>query len=159
MRRRIREEEPMRPSTRLSTMADADLTEVAQQRQSEPAKLTRFIRGDLDWIVMKCLEKDRTRRYETANGLAMDIQRHLNNEPVVACPPSAAYRFQKMVRRNKLAVAAVSAVAAALLLGLGLSTWLWLQERKAHVWQLAGERPVEGSRRRNRDGRSAETLH
>jgi hypothetical protein len=131
MRRRIREEEPVRPSTRLSTMLDADLTAVAQQRHSEPAKLTRFIRGDLDWIVMKCLEKDRARRYETANGLAMDIQRHLGNEPVVACPPSAAYRFQKLVRRNKLAVAAVSAVAVSLLLGLGLSTWLWLQASKA----------------------------
>ncbi len=132
MRRRIREEEPMLPSTRLSTMIDADLTAIAHQRHSEPAKLTRFIRGDLDWIVMKCLEKDRMRRYETANGLAMDLRRHLNNEPVVACPPNAAYRFQKMVRRNKLAVAAVSAVAVALLLGLGLSTWLWLAERKAH---------------------------
>src|SRR5689334_6660478 len=129
MRRRIREDEPMRPSTRLSTMLDADLTQVAQQRRSEPAKLTRFIRGDLDWIVMKCLEKDRARRYETANGLAMDLRRHLNNEPVVARPPSAAYRFQKLVRRNKLAVAAVSAVAVALLLGLGLSTWLWLEAR------------------------------
>ncbi len=129
MRRRIREEEPMRPSTRLSTMADADLTAIAQQRQSEPTKLTRFVRGDLDWIVMKCLEKDRRRRYETANGLVMDIQRHLNNEPVVACPPSLLYRFRKTVRRNRLAVAAASSVAAALILGLGLSTWLWLKER------------------------------
>ena len=133
MRRRIREEEPLRPSTRLSTMVNADLTKVAQQRHSEPAKLTRFIRGDLDWIVMKCLEKDRNRRYETANGLAMDLRRHLNNEPVVARPPSRLYRFQKMVRRNKLAVSAASAVATALLLGLGLSTWAWLQERKAHA--------------------------
>jgi serine/threonine protein kinase len=125
MRRRIREEEPMRPSTRLSSMMDVDLTEVAHQRRAEPSKLTRFIRGDLDWIVMKCLEKDRTRRYETANGLAMDLQRYLDNEPVVACPPTAAYRFRKMIRRNKLTFAAVSAVAAALLLGLGISTWQW----------------------------------
>ena len=133
MRRRIREDEPMRPSTRLSTMLDADLTQVAQQRRSEPAKLTRFIRGDLDWIVMKCLEKDRARRYETANGLAMDIHRHLGNEPVVACPPSAAYRFRKLFRRNKLVVAAFGGVAASLLIGLGLSTWLWLREREAHA--------------------------
>ena len=139
MRRRIREEEPVRPSTRLSTMVDADLTKVAQCRQSEPAKLTRFIRGDLDWIVMKCLEKDRNRRYETANGLAMDIRRHLNNEPVVACPPSAAYRVQKLVRRNKLAVGAASAVATALILGLGLSTWLWLAEREAHRLAVLAE--------------------
>jgi serine/threonine protein kinase len=133
MRRRIREEEPMRPSTRLSTMADADLALVSQQRKSEPVKLTRFIRGDLDWIVMKCLEKDRTRRYETANGLAVDIRRHLANEPVVACPPSAVYRFQKLVRRNKLGVASVAAVAAALLVGFGVSTWLWLQARASEA--------------------------
>jgi len=132
MRRRIREEEPLRPSTRLSTMADADLTEVAQRRQSDPAKLARFIRGDLDWIVMKCLEKDRTRRYETANGLAMDLRRYLGNEPVTACPPSAAYRFQKLVRRNKLTVAALGSIAATLILGLGISTWLWLAEREAN---------------------------
>src|SRR5204863_8119768 len=113
----IREEQPMRPSTRLSSMIDADLTEIAHQRRAEPAKLTRFIRGDLDWIVMKCLEKDRTRRYETANGLATDLQRHLNNEPVVACPPSASYRFQKLIRRNKLAFTAVTAVVAALTTG------------------------------------------
>ncbi len=135
MRRRIREEEPMRPSTRLSTMADADLTTIAQQRQAEPAKLTRFIRGDLDWIVMKCLEKDRTRRYETANGLAADIRRHLNNEPVVACPPSAAYRFQKMVRRNKLAVGAVTGVAVALVTGLGIAAWQYFE--KSHAFNLA----------------------
>src|SRR6185369_10035535 len=109
------------------------LTTVAERRQSEAAKLTRFVRGDLDWIVMRCLEKDRSRRYETANGLAMDIRRHLNNEPVVARPPSAAYRFQKMVRRNKLAVAAVSAVAASLILGLGVSTWLWLEARASEA--------------------------
>ncbi len=133
MRRRIREEEPQRPSTRLSTLANADLTQVARHRKSDPAHLTRFIRGDLDWIVMKCLEKDRTRRYETANGLAMDIRRHLSSEPVTARPPSATYRFQKLVRRNKLAVAAVGAVATALVFGLGLSTWLWLKERKAHA--------------------------
>jgi hypothetical protein len=80
---------------------------------------------------MKCLEKDRTRRYETANGLAVDIQRHLENEPVAACPPSPMYRLQKLIRRNKVAVAATSAVAIALFIGLGLSTWLWLAERRA----------------------------
>ena len=79
------------------------------------------MRGDLDWIVMKCLEKDRTRRYETANGLATDIQRHLRNEPVIARPPSPAYRFQKMIRRNKLAFAAAATVVAALLVGLILT--------------------------------------
>ncbi|MBI4325480.1 MAG: hypothetical protein HY674_09480, partial [Chloroflexi bacterium] len=82
-----------------------------------------LLRGDLDWIVMKCLEKDRARRYETANGLASDIQRHLNNEAVLARPPSAAYRFQKLVRRNKLAFAAAAAVASVLVLGTAISTW------------------------------------
>ncbi len=140
MRRRIREEEPVRPSTRLSTMTDADLTQVAQHRQSEPAKLTRFLRGDLDWIVMKCLEKDRTRRYETANGLATDLRRHLDNEPVLACPPSATYRFQKLVRRNKLGFAAVSAVAAALVIGLGIAAWQVFEKTKAYNRAVAAEK-------------------
>jgi serine/threonine protein kinase len=107
MRRIIREKDPPRPSTRLSTLAAAEQTTIARCRRSEPPKLIHLVRGDLDWIVMKCLEKDRTRRYETANGLALDLQRHLANEPVVARPPSNLYRFQKLVRRNKLAFAAV----------------------------------------------------
>ena len=124
MRRTIREKEPARPSTCLSTMLDADLTTVAKHRQADPSKLTHLLRGDLDWIVMKTLEKDRTRRYETASGLAADIQRHLQNEPVIARPPSHLYRFQKLVRRNKLAFAAAGAVAVALILGFGVSIWL-----------------------------------
>jgi serine/threonine protein kinase/TPR repeat protein len=131
IRRIIREEEPERPSTRLSTLTAADLTEVAKQRHAEPAKLSSLIRGDLDWIVMKALEKDRARRYETANGLAMDIERHLNCEPVVARPPSRLYEFQKTVRRHKLGFAAAAAVFASLLLGLGVSTWMFFQERGA----------------------------
>jgi hypothetical protein len=119
MRRTIREQEPDRPSTRLSTMAEGELTTVAKHRHTEAPRLIHLVRGDLDWIVMKCLEKDRTRRYETAHGLASDIQRHLNNEPVVARPPSTAYRFQKLVRRNKVMVGAVGAVLAALVLGRG----------------------------------------
>jgi len=83
--------------------------EAARRATRETKELINLLRGDLDWIVMKCLEKDRNRRYETANGLASDIQRHLNNEPVVACPPSNLYRFQKLVRRNKLAVGAARA--------------------------------------------------
>src|ERR1017187_771066 len=119
IRRIIREEDPPRPSNRLSTLVAAEQTIVAKRRHVEPPKLLGLIRGDLDWIVMKCLEKDRTRRYETANGLAMDIQRHLNCQPVVARPPSRLYRFQKMARRHKLVFAAVGAVIAALLAGLG----------------------------------------
>ncbi len=116
IRRVIREEEPARPSTRLSTMMAADLAEVARQRQADPARLTKLLRGDLDWIVMKALEKDRSRRYETANGLAMDVQRYLTDEPVLARPPSSLYRFQKMVRRNKLPIAVASAVIATLVI-------------------------------------------
>jgi eukaryotic-like serine/threonine-protein kinase len=118
MRRTIREVEPERPSTRLSTMLEADLTSVAQRRHLEAPKLIHMLRGDLDWIVMKALEKDRTRRFETANALAMDVQRFLNNEPVTARPPSNVYRFQKLVRRNKTAFAAAAAVAGALVFGL-----------------------------------------
>ncbi len=131
MRRHIREQEPARPSTRLSTMLAADLTSVAAHRQAAAPKLLPLVRGDLDWIVMKCLEKDRTRRYETANGLASDIQRHINNEPVLASPPSNLYKFQKMLRRNKLAFTAAACVAMSLLAGLGVSTWLFFKERGA----------------------------
>ncbi|MGO8927931.1 MAG: protein kinase domain-containing protein [Limisphaerales bacterium] len=118
----LREVEPPRPSTRLSTLAPADLETVARSQRCEVAKLVPSLRADLDWIVMKALDKDRTRRYETANGLARDIERHLNNEPVAARPPSAAYRLQKLVRRNRLTFAAAAAVVAALLLGLAAST-------------------------------------
>ncbi|MBI3848903.1 MAG: tetratricopeptide repeat protein [Verrucomicrobia bacterium] len=139
----IRENEPPRPSTRLTTLTEQELTTVAQRRQIESAKLPNLLRGDLDWIVMKALEKDRARRYESANGLAMDIQRHLANEPVVARPPSAAYRFQKLVRRNKIAVAATSAVAAALIIGLGVSTWMFLKEKADRQRALASEQRAE----------------
>src|SRR5208283_382203 len=106
MRKTIREKEPVRPSTRLANLKGEDLTTTAKRRSAETSKLLHQLKGDLDWIVMKCLEKDRTRRYETANGLATDLKRHLENEPVVARPPSAVYRFQKAIRRNKLAYAA-----------------------------------------------------
>ena len=131
MRRTIREKEPLRPSTRLSTMGAADLTTVARHRQSEAPKLIHLVRGDLDWIAMKCLEKDRARRYETANGLAMDVQRFLAHEPIVARPPSKLYRVQKLIRRNRLAVTAASAVGAALVIGLGFSTWQFLEKSGA----------------------------
>src|SRR5213592_4101246 len=123
MRRRIREDEPARPSTRLSTLTAVDLTDVATHRGSEPLKLLSLVRGDLDWIVMKCLEKDRTRRYETTNGLAMDIKRHLTQEPVQARPPSRMYRMQKFARRNKVGFAAATAVAVVLVIAAVISSW------------------------------------
>src|ERR1039457_2778107 len=106
MQRIILEEEPERPSTRLSTLQGEQRSLVARNRGASELAPGRVFADDLDWIVMKCLEKDRERRYETANGLAMDLKRHLNHEPVVARPPSSAYRFQKLVRRNKVAFAA-----------------------------------------------------
>jgi len=132
IRRIIREEDPAHPSVALSTMTAAKLTDIAGRRASEPAKLGGLIRGDLDWIVMKSLEKDRGRRYATAYGLAMDIQRHLNNEPIVARPQSRSYRFQKLVRRNQLAFTAAGGVAVALLLGLAGILWQWRQAERNH---------------------------
>jgi len=139
MRKTIREQEPVRPSTRLATLKGEELTTTARRRSSDAPKLISMLKGDLDWIVMKCLDKDRTQRYETANGLASDLKRHLNNEPVVARPPSNLYRLQKMVRRNKLAFAAGIAVAAAVLAGLAVSTYLFMQERQAYGRALAAE--------------------
>jgi WD40 repeat protein/tetratricopeptide (TPR) repeat protein len=107
----VRENEHPKPSTRLST--DAALPTIAASRNLEPTKLTRLLCGELDWIVMRALEKDRNRRYETANGFAQDVQRYLADEPVQACPPSASYRFGKFVRRNKPAVATVAVTAVA----------------------------------------------
>lgn len=139
--RTIREVEPPRPSTRLSTLAASDLATTAQRHDLEASKLVSIVRGDLDWIVMKALEKDRRRRYETANGLAMDLQRHLDNEAVMARPPSRAYRFQKAVQRHKLALAAAGAVVAAMAIGLIVTFWALAGERKArHVADAANKR-------------------
>ncbi len=129
MRRTLREQEPQLPSTMITSMQRTELSLTAGQRHAEPPKLISQLKGDLDWIVMKALDKERNRRYETANGLAMDIQRYLDNEPVVARPPSQVYRLKKLVRRNKLTFLAGAAVALALFIGLGLSTWLFLRER------------------------------
>ncbi|MBL6766198.1 MAG: protein kinase [Verrucomicrobiae bacterium] len=123
MRRTIREAEPVRPSTRLATLSGEELTTAARRRSADTARLLHLLKGDLDWIVMKCLEKDRQRRYETANGLAADIRRHLANEPVDARPPSALYKFRKAWRRNRLVFNAGAAVSGALLLGIFLATW------------------------------------
>jgi serine/threonine protein kinase len=123
MRRTIREQQPMRPSTRLSTLGKGDLTTVAKARRAEPSRLSSLLRGDLDWIVMKCIEKDRARRYETPNGLARDIERHLRHEPVTARPPSRLYEFQKSVQRHWVGFAATAAVLIVLAVGVAVSTW------------------------------------
>ena len=120
--RTIREEEPPKPSTRLSTLAEEELSTVAAKRGAEPAKLGRLVRGDLDWIVMKALEKDRARRYESASAFAEDLRRHLQQEPVVAAPPSTAYRLRRFVRRNRVALATATAFGLVLVGGIVTST-------------------------------------
>jgi serine/threonine protein kinase len=129
MLRIIREEEPPKPSTRLSTAEG--LPSIATNRSSEPLRLNRLVRGELDWMVMKALEKDRNRRYETANGFAADIQRYLNEEAVEACPPSAAYRFRKFARRNKRPVLAASLILLALIVGMFGTTIGLIRAEKA----------------------------
>ncbi|UCD49457.1 MAG: protein kinase [Phycisphaerales bacterium] len=144
VRRRIREEEPSRPSTRVSTLIGEELTAISSRRKTDPPKLRNLLRGDLDWIVMKCLEKDRTRRYDTADGLASDLKRHLEDQPVVARPPSTVYKIQKAWRRNKVAYTVVSVVAATLMVGVVVSVWLaWAAEqarRDADVSRIAESR-------------------
>jgi eukaryotic-like serine/threonine-protein kinase len=124
VRRMIREQNPPRPSTRLShSVSPHALAAIASQRRTEPSKLAKFVRGDLDWIVLKAMEKDRTRRYETANGLASDIERHLNDEPVTACSPSPVYRFGKFLRRHRAFVLGALAVALVLVGGIVGTSW------------------------------------
>ena len=123
MRRTIREKEPPRPSTRLSTLLRAELWQLAFRRSAEPPKLVQLIRGDLDWIVMRCIEKDRNRRYETANGLASDIVRHLNHEPVEARPPSSRYWVKKAIQRNLGFFTACGVVFLVMVLGTSVSIW------------------------------------
>ncbi|HEY9509641.1 MAG TPA: serine/threonine-protein kinase [Verrucomicrobiae bacterium] len=130
MRQTLREKEPQRPSTMVTTFQDEELKRTAIQRHVDPPRLISLLRGDLDWIVMKALEKDRTRRYETVNGLAQDLVRHLNNEPVVARPPSRLYLFRKLARRNQGVFAGGAAVVVALAIGLGTSTWLYVKESR-----------------------------
>jgi serine/threonine protein kinase/tetratricopeptide (TPR) repeat protein len=134
MVRIVKEQEPSKPSTRLSS--DASAPSLAALRHTEPRKLAALLRGELDWVVMKCLEKQRDRRYATANGLARDIQRYLADEPVEARPPSAGYRLQKFVHRNKGRVVAASLVLLALLVGFAGTTWGLIEARRQA--QIAG---------------------
>jgi serine/threonine protein kinase len=147
MLRIIREQEPPKPSTRLSTLKDT-LASVAAQRHTEPARLTRLVRGDLDWIVMKTLEKDRTRRYETANGLALDIQHYLVHEPVLASPPSKIYRMRKFLRRHRTGVAAGSAVFLALAAGLVAATTGFFEANRERRIAVAARLEAEDQRRK-----------
>src|SRR5260221_10496888 len=133
IRRVIREQEPVRPSTRLSKLGDPDLTTIAHHRHSDPPTLIRAVRGDLDWIAMKALEKDRTRRYETANGLALDVQRYLDNEAISARAPSKIYKLQKTVLRNKLLFAGVGVIALLLVVSLIVVSASLAKERQSRA--------------------------
>jgi serine/threonine protein kinase/Tfp pilus assembly protein PilF len=131
MRRTIREKEPERPSTRVSALTREELTTTAKRRGLDPPRLVKLLRGDLDWVVLKALEKDRARRYDTVNGLARDIERYLSNEPVAARPPSRLYRFQKTVRRNRLAFATGAVILALLVASVTVSSWEAIKARRA----------------------------
>ena len=131
MRRTLREVEPPRPSALLTTLPAAELDAVARNLRTGPAQLVSQLKGDLDWIILRALEKDRTRRYGTVNGLAADIQRFLRNEPVVARPPDRLYRFRKLVRRNQTVFAAGLVVFVTLLAGITVSSRLFVRERAA----------------------------
>src|SRR5947209_6530001 len=137
MVRLIKEEEAPRPSVRLSS--SNNLPKIAAARKTEPARLSKLVRGEIDWIVMKCLEKDRSRRYDTASGLARDVERYLADEPVEACPPSARYRLSKFARKYKKPLATVAAFAVLLVAGVVLSTLL-------AVWATSAERDATRQR-------------
>ncbi len=151
IRRIIREVEPPRPSTNLSTLNGADQDKVARLRNTDPGRLSLLLRGDLDWIVMRCLEKNRTRRYATPNALAADIVRHIHHEPVVARPASQFYRFSRLIRRHRLASIAVAAVAAALILGTIVSTWQAVRATRAERRALAERAAAVAARHRADD--------
>jgi hypothetical protein len=144
---RIKEDEPPRPSLRFSGSKES-LPLISQQRQSDPAQLPAWVRGELDWIVMKCLDKDRSRRYETANGLARDLERHLADEPVEACPPSSSYRLRKLARKYRKPLAGAAAFAVLMLAGFVVSGWQALRATHAETMALAAEETATRERDR-----------
>jgi eukaryotic-like serine/threonine-protein kinase len=139
LRRIIREEEPPRPSTRLSTLAQHDSSTITEKRNIDPRQLSKLFQGELDWIVMKCLEKDRNRRYETASALGADLEHYLRDEPVQACPPSKIYRLRKFARQYRGALITGSLVAAALIVGTAVSIWQALEATQAKRQSKANE--------------------
>jgi serine/threonine protein kinase len=146
MRRTLRECEPYRPSAKLKTYSAEELTATAARRHIETSKLQSLLKGDLDCIVMKTLEKDRRRRYETANGLAMDVGRFLNNEPIVARPPSRWYRLQKLVQRNRIVFSAAGIITLVVLAWLGTSTWLLFKETQLRNLAVEAEGQADQAR-------------
>jgi serine/threonine protein kinase len=153
MRRIIGEEEPPKPSTRISTLGQAATT-VSTNRKADPKQLSRLFRGELDWMVMKALEKDRNRRYETASALAADVQRYLADGPVQACPPSAWYRCRKFARRNKTALVTALTVSMAVLVAVGGIGWA-VRDRAAVAEQVARD---NAARQEKLEGRISQAL-
>jgi tetratricopeptide (TPR) repeat protein len=156
MLRVIREVEPPKPSTRLSNSKDS-LPSISAQRKMEPAKLTKIVRGELDWIVMKALEKDRSRRYETANGFARDIERYLADEPVHAGPPSTAYRLKKFVHRHQGKVLAAAAMLLLVVAAMGVSIWHAVLARHAEQAAIAEQQKTEAEKHKTQTALTAET--
>ncbi|HZV03914.1 MAG TPA: serine/threonine-protein kinase [Gemmataceae bacterium] len=148
MRRIIREDEPPKPSTRFYTLAVRALSTIADNRGATPGILSTQVRGELDWIVMKALEKDRDRRYESASALAADVQRYLNDEAVAACPPSSAYRLRKYVRRNQRALVTAGVIASALIAATVVSTWQAVVARDALGQAETARKDAEADRDR-----------
>jgi serine/threonine protein kinase len=149
LRRIIREDEPPRPSARISTLADGTLSTIASRQQVQPEKLGHQLRGELDWIVMRALEKDRNRRYESASALAADVDRYLHDEPVEACPPSAWYRVQKFARRRKGLLTTTVLVGLAVIVGTAVSVWQAFAATSAR--QLADDRLELANQRLQRE--------
>ena len=147
MRKILREADPLRPSALLTSLSNKDLTVTARLRQEEPTKLIRSLKGDLDWIVMKALEKDRQRRYDTVNALSMDVRRYLGNIPVVARPPTPYYRLKKLIQRNKVVFASGTAVVLSLIVGFGVSTRLFFKEHQARLAETQLRKQVEARER------------
>jgi serine/threonine protein kinase len=160
IRRIIREEEPPRPSTRLSSI---DTLPSLAAGRTEPAKLSKLVRGDLDWITMKALEKDRSRRYETANGFAMDVQRHLSGEPVQAAPPSTRYRLRKFAKKHRTALTTAATILLLLVAGVAISTWQAVRATRAEMLALdanahldAANTKLTSSNQKEREARQEE---
>jgi serine/threonine protein kinase/Tfp pilus assembly protein PilF len=158
MRRMIKEQEPLRPSNALQTLDADTATSVAANRACRPDALHKLVRGELDWIVMRSLEKDRNRRYDSANSLAEDIDRHLNDEPVEASPPSLAYRAWKSYRRNRWACIASATIAASLLIGLGLAIYGMQTSRRSEGQAIAARVETEKQRLRAEEFAKKATL-
>jgi len=158
MRKIIREQEPQKPSTKFATLQMEEQSTTAARHSTDSPRLISLLRGDLDWIVMKCLEKDRTRRYETANGLALDVTRHLSNEPIIARPPTVVYQLQKAWRRNKVVYTAAAAVVIALLLGTGISAWQAWIANSARMQSDADRATAEQERHKAKEGERTQRL-